>query len=152
MRPKFSKIRDDFKKYAATWDESIIEKYNLSALRRAKVFYTHPAHETETWFNVLCDRVSNLEQLQTLERENRWRIAPIVISLIALLVSTSISIKSCFNSSEAVTIQLCQAHDRLIKQNTFHGVEHIDALLAASGNKSANATEGPCTIDAAKCA
>lgn len=102
MRPKFSQICEDFKKYTATWDESLIDKYSLGTLRKAKIFYTHPAHEAETWFNALCDRVSKLEQLQTLKRETKWRIATITISVIALVVSIPISIKSCFDSSEAL--------------------------------------------------
>jgi len=49
-----------------------------------------------------------------------------------------------------VTIQLCQARDGLIKEDTFNGVKHIKVLLAASRNKPANATESSCPFDAAE--
>lgn len=135
MKPKFSEIRENFKKYADTWDESFVNHYNLATLRDAKTFYTHPGHEAETWFNALSGRVSKLEQSQSIERDTKWRIATISISVIALIVSIPISIKSCWDSSEALrfskeTFEETQKPELVLRPSNREGKEGYVRYLA----------------------
>ena len=135
MKPKFAEIRDDFKEYAETWDESVINKYSIDTLRKAKTFYTNPAHVTETWFNALNDRVSELEQSQTFRRETKWKIPAISISVVALVVSLPISIKSCSDSSEALrfskqTFEETQKPELVLRPSNSDGKEEFVRYIA----------------------
>lgn len=124
MKPKFGEIRDNFKKYAETWDESYVEGYTLKSLREAKVFYTNPAHQAETWFNALSERVERLDQAQALQRESRWQTVTIAISVVALLVSVPISIKSCHDASHALEFA----------EETFNETQKPELVLRPANN------------------